>query len=805
LSEVARLNRYELAERYPDKAWREKLLDLLSLISILRECIIEKSYKPSVVLNAAIVLTPVGTRVRSQLTTREKVNAKDANVLTLLGLVHVEPLVDIEKIDLDLLASAISSEIEAGALRFPFIFGRELYDRASDLFPEERDFLGHQDTLRLLEGTPQGVFQAGPYLFGPYGIKRRSFKRRLSPTTSIPLQHCADTACGLVHRVQLTTSGDAGVNKSRPSLTKILDQINEHPSEWNRFVSDFTEDEFNPYEVENAATLCNLIGDAFSDPELRSLITHAASTTQGQLQTATTELGLEGKLKDVVPAMNRAQLLQLLFMLNDETLAAVLDSAVREGVILVPADEIRRPRVNGRVRSGAWRLRAQLSRLGTRAVSADTDLPLLRLSSLARSLFNNESNDEIDELAWILRGTRGDTARERLEEFLRTSHPKDIVETLVLSRRSNASSVCKDLGIPLDQRDPALRDAILWKLGFPLPKSNDLRDEYWQLHHSLESLAKTAAVDLASTAEGLRAASSDYFVCLERFLFDSLCFATWGLLVDHYASDDPFVYLQSTAQDFTIDTLNASVDHDEDLNSLSKEPVLSSIVEGFFRLSRLLKGLRESPEGHRRDENSYPKYSKKTDLQQFPFLHLHPFLDLLPESQVRLVEALAEVGSGLNDSGIMSARNGLHHAKQRVPTVGEVESALRKARVALDQLESIGCVRGTFAISSSQINAWGAATTTMVSNGRTISFSSPSAFEWAKLPSLAVPNYLMQGAVFAPPNEMLRFREGFASDYRDYWLGYPRRPEPGTRLVSEAADSSAAPVETGSYAASRVG
>ncbi|MFF2244343.1 hypothetical protein ACFVTM_09210 [Arthrobacter sp. NPDC058130] len=711
---------------------------------------------------------------------------------------------DIQKIDLDLLASAISAEIESGALRFPFIFGRDLYQRAAALFPEERDFLSHEDTLRLLDGAHQGVFQAGHYLLGPYGIRRREFSRRMTPTTSVPLQHCADTACGLVHRVQLTTSSEAGVNKSRPSLNKVLDQISEDPSEWNRFVSDFTENDFNAYAVQNTATICHLIGDAFSDAELRLLITHAASTTQGKLQEAAAELALTGKIKDQAATMGRSQLLQMLFMLDDDTLAKIVDSAVREGVIEVPADEIRRPRVNGGSRSGAWRLRAQLSRLGTRAVSADADLPLLRLSSLARSLFDTDSPDEMDELAWILRGTRGETARERLEEFLRTSQPKQVVETLILSRRTNASSVGKELGIPLEQEDTALRDAILWKLGFPLPRSADLRDEYWQLHHSLESLAKTASVDLASTAEGLRAASSDYFVCLERFLFDSLSFAAWGLLTDHYASEDPFVFFQSVAREFTVETLNGSIEQDEDLNQLSNEPVLSAIVEGFVRLSKLLDRLREDPEIYLRDQASYPKYSRKTELQQFPFRHLHPFLDLLPESQVRLVKTLADVGSELKNSGIMTARNGLLHAKQRIPTVGEVEEALRKARAALDHLESIGCVRGTFSISSSQVNAWGGATTTLVSNGRAISFSSPSAYEWAKLPSLAVPNYLMQGAVFAPPNEMLRFREGFASEYRDYWLGYPRRPEPGTRVVSEQAENLATPVETGSYASSRV-
>lgn len=802
---VKRLNRTELATKYPDEQWRQKLLDLLSLVAILRGCIIDNSYRPSEELNAAILLSEVGTRVRTQLTLKEKVNAKDANVLALLGLVHVEPLVDVERIDLDQLADAISGEIVAGELRFPLIFGRALYDQAAELFHEERDYLNHEDTLRLLDGMPQGVFQAGRYLIGPYGIRKRDFERHLNPTTSVPLQHCADYACGLVHRVQLTTSIEAGVNKDRPALNKLLDQISDDPSEWNAFVADFTESRTNGYAVEGHETICFLIGDAFSDLELRKLIDQAAKVRGADLHEATKSLGLKDTGKDDLELLNRPQLLQVLFMLPDESLAVILDSAVRESVISIPGDEVRRPRTNASLRSGAWNLRSQISRLGTRSLSVETSLPLLRLSTLARSLFDVNSPDEIEELAWILRGTAGNTPRERLEEFLRTSEPIQVIETLVLARRVNANTVCSELGIPIDQDNQSLRDSILWKLGFPLPRSSDLRDKYWLLHHSLESLAKTASVELTRTAEGLRAASSDYFVCLEQFLFDSLSFATWALLEDHYSSNDPFVFFETQAREFTISTLNATANEDGDKYQLSNEPVLSSIVEGYIRLSKLLGSLRDNSEMHRRDQEEFPKFSNLTSLQQFPFQHIHPFLDLLPESQVKLKEALAEIGSELKNSGIMTARNGLHHAKTRVPTVAEVEEALQKARAALDRLESVGCVRGTYSIASTHINAWGGATTTLTSNGRSISFSTPSTFAWNKLPSLDRPVYLMQGAVFAPPNEMLRFLEGFESEYRNYWRNYPRRPQPGNREVSNQSQSAAVPVETGSYAASRVG
>ncbi len=129
----------------------------------------------------------------------------------------------------------------------------------------------------------------------------------------------------------------------------------------------------------------------------------------------------------------------------------------------------------------------------------------------------------------------------------------------------------------------------------------------------------------------------------------------------------------------------------------------------------------------------------------------------------------------------MTARNGLSHAKsQRTPTVLEVNDALSKARSALRLLEEVGCVRNTYQAVSTNIDAWGRASTLMRSHGADISFSGPSGFGMLGLPSLTLPVYLMQGAVFAEPNEMMRFREGFDSEYSAYWEGIPHRPEPGS-------------------------
>jgi hypothetical protein len=104
--------------------WLERLVRLFEIVALLRNCIIEKHYKISDELNAAVVLSDAGKKVRDQMVTKESVPPKEANLLTLLATVHVEPLVDIDRIDLQKLTAAISKEVASGALKYPLIFGR---------------------------------------------------------------------------------------------------------------------------------------------------------------------------------------------------------------------------------------------------------------------------------------------------------------------------------------------------------------------------------------------------------------------------------------------------------------------------------------------------------------------------------------------------------------------------------------------------------------------------------------------------------------------------------------------------------
>jgi hypothetical protein len=798
------LTKNELAERFSDTAWQDDLFDLLSLVSLLRDAIIHADYKVSNELSSAIVLTEAGKAVRQALITREKVNPREAQVLTLLAMMHIEPLVDVSATVHGNLATVISEEIASGLLSYPFIFGKELYLRSAELFSEEREYLTHDETVSLLENSDQGVFHAGPYLVGPYGAKRTAFRRSVAPRTFIPLQHCADHACAAVHGVQLATSMAPEVNRKRTALDKILSSQSVDASDWNGYFRDLLDDRKQPIQAESLSTVVHLIGDALGDDELRSFLAYALDNTDGRLREQASDWGLPRRIISHVDEMSRAQVMHLLLTETNVSLTSLLDACIRDGKIIVPEGEIRHAKVNARVSSGMWHQSAQMSYLGVRFVSNDPQLPLLRLTALARSLFDIDSATDMEDLAWTLRESPGQTAQERLESFLRSAPPENVVRTLFFARRSTVERVRDELRVADDLSDEEMIKVILWRLGLPPSAPRDTRVHYWQEHDELETLVRTASVGASVAESDIRARSSNYFVALEEHLFDSLVYSCWALANDHFVDAQPYVYAKSRAEDVALNILSDERDGDGEADYvLERESTLSSLVAGYSRLAKVLLEYRGNEASFRRSEDEKPLYVGRTELQVFPFNHTIPFLDLTPESQVKLMEVFAQVGADLNDSGIMTARNGLLHAKQKVPSLSELTMALQKARAALSQLESIGGARSTFELGQSTMDRWGNSTTTFLGDRREIVFTSPSPYEWLRLPSLGRDQYIFVGAVFAAPGEVLRFVRGFESDYDEYWRLFPIRPQRGRRTVAGETEEVTSLIETDSFAAAR--
>lgn len=218
----------QLAAEHPDEHWRQRLVRLVFLSDFLNQCYIDVDYRIPDELNAAVAPSEVGQRIVTNAVRRpafveakrhnSNVGAKEARLHTLLELYHEDLLIDVEKSEIEALERAINAEIRAKKIRFPFIFGRTLYDRAADLFEEEKERLTTSETQELLAETNQGVFQLGGYLIGPFGLIESAGERYLPPARAIPLFHCSDPSCSTVHSCYLSTSWDAPVNELHTEL-----------------------------------------------------------------------------------------------------------------------------------------------------------------------------------------------------------------------------------------------------------------------------------------------------------------------------------------------------------------------------------------------------------------------------------------------------------------------------------------------------------------------------------------------------------------------------------------------------------
>ena len=807
------LTKEQLLREYPAEEWREPLRDVLNYVELLGDSIIAKDYAVPDDLNAAIVLTDYGKRVHQDLVTKHKVPVKEARVICFLQLFHLDLLVDLKATRWSDLHAAIHRQILGGELRYPFVFGRELYDHAAELFDDERPQLSVDDTQRLLDGTPVGVFQLGTLLTGPFGLLTSPAERALGPVRNVPLYHCSDLSCNTVHRTRLSTDYEAPINEHRLKANKVLEQDSRDPSAWGSYLSELLRDRDARYKDDHMGTLPALIGDALSATEKRLLLAWLLDNTAGRLRTALAALALKGRADDIVNSLSQAQMLQLLLLCDDVELRDALDRLVLDGVIVVPRSEVRQPVLQAQFRSGAFGARAQLSYHGIRFQTPESKLAPLRLRRLIDKVYL-EGRDDL-ELDWQLRGVDADTTSlpARLEEFLRTHSPEDALRRLVLSRRTNLISAAHALHLDEDRRmaDDDLVATMLWKLGFSVGDDRDLHARFWQLHVRLEQMARAASVTALVDHETVRASASNFFFQLEAVLDDALAYTTWALTTDHVAQQEPFLYrpLHHRLEAFRLldAAESARASGPEELHYQDKN-TLYALTRGFQALANHLETLSHAE--HMRGVEQLPAYVGHTDLYAFPFLHDQAFLDLLPASRERIVAALKEVSQTLVSAQVSDLRNEhLHYRRDNEDEVlgGETDvrskqqiylrsaadleklaKGLTAIKAAVGLLEAEGFVRMPFRHLRDQADAWSRRTVFLADpRGTEVAFATPSRYAWVRLPHLGGRQYLMTSAVFAEPNELLRFRVAVDSEFARLWADFPRRRKPSDLLPTVQA------------------
>ncbi len=104
---------------------------------------------------------------------------------------------------------------------------------------------------------------------------------------------------------------------------------------------------------------------------------------------------------------------------------------------------------NRRLAYGTFGTYPELHPWGRGSRPDEYSLGPMRLKRLVDELYALERPDEVDELQWQLRTVEGEEPPERLEEFVRSAEPDEVVERLILSRRTNLVLACDASRTPL--------------------------------------------------------------------------------------------------------------------------------------------------------------------------------------------------------------------------------------------------------------------------------------------------------------------------------------------------------------------
>ncbi|MGA4800776.1 hypothetical protein [Streptomyces lavendulocolor] len=785
---AGKLTREQIQNMYSDPEVQDRILRIDSLANFLTACIISENYDVPPRLAGAIKLSTAG----AGLVGRVQSNANPRNECTLSAFLQVswnELLIDPRETNVEVLEKVISDEIKKERILYPYIYGRGLYDKAFAELRDNNDTLTHKDTMTLLAGTPQGVFQLHDYVTGPWGLARSRAIRYCPPSVWAPLYHCDDLSCTRLHSVLLET-GTSKISKVRTKMREVLSRQDSAEGEWDEFLRNQISDRVNPFSWRHPAGIPNLLGDVFSLGELRTILHDLLNSTEGKLRESLVTLGHPVREVDkFTEGLNEAQVLQLILLCRDEEIIDSLDSLILSGKIFIPPAEVRKSPRETRG-AGYFSLVPECTSMGVR-FRGDSSLALLRSRHLISNLFDLSNPAQRQRLEWLIRGTDGSSFQEQLDQFVSGGSLDAALGSLIFDSGENLESAQRFVGIGVRAREclsneDSLRRAITWRLGIDGPSESDVLVDFRQYGARLRELAMRTHTYAPSDQADIRAVASNFFVKLEGLLQEYLKLATWALLRDHYATSG-FIYSPEEAVGFAVQELSrgqVDVQYAE-----SGKWTLYPMIRGFDILAERLQGLQSSDET-RRSLTDYPKVLRSPSPYTFLFKHVYPYLDLDPVSRNRIRAMLAAASAKLRAGKVDEIRNALQHTNPKFPTQDEVLGAINAAETVLAEAEEAGFLPVVSRLRESQTDGYGRRTLTLgTANGKTLRLVRPSSYYLTGLPVTSEPQIVFRSSVYENSSEVLRLSIREDSEYTKRWSGFPSRRGTSRKSGNERLES----------------
>ena len=215
--------------------YASQVCGLYALSVFWRNILYSEDYKASADWNSIVTLTPYGEETLAELRPLLG-DIKDEDVLLayFARFFHHDLFIDSQKTDLTGIRQILERELFQERVRLPYRFGRLLYDRFNETYLDTRtDHLMSPEAIRLLQGTPSGVYQVGRLLSGPLGIVDSQDTRYMPPSLNLHLWHCSDTGCNSLHEVTLVEPQSVPVvDASSRIMNALFDRVGPR-SEWH--------------------------------------------------------------------------------------------------------------------------------------------------------------------------------------------------------------------------------------------------------------------------------------------------------------------------------------------------------------------------------------------------------------------------------------------------------------------------------------------------------------------------------------------------------------------------------------------
>ncbi|MCX4451581.1 hypothetical protein [Streptomyces sp. NBC_01789] len=770
----------------------------------MSDSILPARYRVPSKLIDPISLTPYGEEVCRHVMRARSFKWAEVRLACFLKFSHQELLIDHRETDLPRLMAALNEEIEAGKILHPFIWGRDLYDKAFEIFDHLPESLDEIQTARLLEGTPRGVFQSFDLVTGPLGILKSRGARGIPPLVNVPLYHCEKRSCRTVHRTYLQTT-DSQIHKTRSRVREVLEKDFGQSSAFGDFFMEIDNDFCEFYGDQKTIAEVPLLGECFTEDELDTFILVALRGKDSPLRAALSNNGIKaGSPQEYIDALDKAARIQSLLLLSSTELSSCIDEAIHARVIKIPEHEIRRPRILD-ISAGYYNVSAECSRYGVRSLPDDTSLAVVRLQRLISAIYDLSDDSSRRDLDWRLRRIEGKSTEERLDQFLRSEEPVEVLRHLVLVGPRQATLAAEKCGIPKSLELGRLEDAeilnlLLWKLGFNV-KSAD--EAFGPLRKNQEVFAQAVAgVTAYSETEKyeIKRESSPLFSSIESALDATLAFSAWALTFDHWSAESRFVYRHGEAREQMAKILNSSSARRGSSTSelimydaLGKN-TLGPLISGFARLKKFLSAALDEADHFRRQESEMPPYAASAELTPFAFFHTLPFLDLGSDSQDAIFGLLGDITSILESGNVSNVRNQLQHSRDDFPSKEELACFLDSITKFIEITERSGLCPMVYIPAGHFRDSAGRASFSFKDyREREYIAQRPSGIGRSGMPGLARDQFIMPIARIKASAEVLRFSIGTRSTYDAIWADWPkyRASIDGAselvRLIDEAA------------------